>query len=170
MQGTNPKFQSSVFIHTVYCTIRLFCVVFDITDFKKLNSENQWSLVSKASNYILSYILRILESHEDFTQVQVHWPTEICLFESDFYVRCNSYIIHYWQWASDILWRTFAQSCCMTSEHLCCEHIVHNFFYDTYLIFDPFLRIGHFHRHPIHFLLYGQRGKDILKKITTCVS
>lgn len=108
--------------------------------------------------------LRILESHKDFTQVQVHWPTEICLFESDFYVRCNSYIIHYWQWASDILWHTFAQSCCMTSEHLCCEHIVYNFFYDTVLIFYPFLRIGHFHRHPIHFVLYGQHGKDILQK------
>ncbi len=147
--------------------------VFDITDFKKLNSENQWGLVSKASNYILSLESKDSGTHEDFTQVQV----QLALTNRNLLV---------WKWllyALKFIYHTLLtmgfrhfvthlrtkllydiQNICVLNIKCTTSSMIHFWFFILFWELDIFTDT------PLIFLLYGQCGKDILQKSHSCVS
>lgn len=157
MRGTNPKFQSSVFIHTIYCTIRLFCVGFDITDFKKWINENQWGLVSKGSNYILCSYSFYNFKWEDCNWLSLEskdsgipWGFHSSSSWSCVFAALTNRNLLVWKWllcALQFIYHTLLtidnglQKFCDAPSHkadVWLQNIwntVHNFFYDTFLIF-----------------------------------
>lgn len=150
------------------------------------NNENQWGLVSKASNYILCSYSFYNFKWEDYNWISLEtkdsgipwglhssssWSCEFAALTNRNLLLCALQFIYHTLLIIDNGLQTF----CDAPSHKAVVWLqnnwntVHNFFYDTFLIFDPFLRIGHFHRHPIHFYCIDSVVRIFFKNHLMCL-